>query len=170
MTTPVTAYIGLGSNLEDPAAQLRRALDALARHPALELLAVSPFYRTDPVGPPGQPDFVNAVAAVRTALPAHGLLRVLQDQERAQGRTRELRWGPRTLDLDLLLFGQTVCHDAELTLPHPGLHERAFVLYPLRDVAPHDLVVPGHGPLADLLIACNARGVNRLEQCPGAAG
>ena len=149
--SPVRAYIGLGSNLDDPVFQIRQALEALAALPDCRWVAGSPLYRTAPLGgPPGQPDYINAVAALDTVLTPDTLLAALQDLETAHGRIRAERWGPRTLDLDLLLYGQQVSADPRLTLPHPRLQERAFVLYPLYDIAP-DLTLPGGGPLSELL-------------------
>ena len=150
MTAAVTAYIGLGANLEGPAQQLRRAFDELAVLPDTHLTERSPLYKSPPLGPPDQPDYVNAVAALETHLAPHVLLAELRRIESAHGRRRDgTRWGPRSLDLDLLLYGDLVLETPELTLPHPGLPERAFVLYPLHDIAP-DLVVPGKGALREL--------------------
>ncbi len=166
---PLRAYIGIGSNLDDPPAQVRAALQALAALPESQLSACSPLYRSAPVGgPPGQPDYLNAVAALDTRLSADQLLRALQAIEAAQGRVRELRWGPRTLDLDLLLYADLVRDDAWLTLPHPRLQERAFVLYPLHDIAP-GLELPGGGMLSKLLLKCPPQGLERLDS-PAAAG
>lgn len=162
MTAAVKAYIGLGSNLDDPESQVRRACDALARLPDSRLMRVSPLYRSDPVGPPGQPDYINAVAMLETALPPESLLDALQGIEQAHGRERLEHWGPRTLDLDILLYGDQRIASDRLTVPHPYLAERPFVLYPLADIAP-DIVVPGHGPLADLLADCPPAGLERLD-------
>lgn len=155
------AYVGLGSNLDDPCAQLERALTELDTLPATHLTACSPLYRSAPVGVTEQPDFINAVAALHTTLTPHELLTALLTVEQAHGRVRALRWGPRTLDLDLLLYDDLILTDATLTLPHPRLHERAFVLYPLADLAPA-LTLPGHGPLRALLAACPPTGIERL--------
>lgn len=161
--SPVRAYIGLGSNLDDPVFQIRQALEALAALPDCRWVAGSPLYRTAPLGgPPGQPDYINAVAALDTVLTPDTLLATLQDLETAHGRIRAERWGPRTLDLDLLLYGQQVSADPRLTLPHPRLHQRAFVLYPLYDLAP-DLILPGHGPLSELLARCPFQAITRLD-------
>ena len=147
----VRAYVAIGSNLNDPVAQVRQAFRALAELPASQLIACSPLYRSAPVGgPPDQPDYVNAVAALDTALDPDELLIALQAVEIQQGRTRTVRWGPRTLDLDVLLYGSLQRDDPWLTLPHPRLQERAFVLYPLYDIAP-DLTLPGGGPLSEWL-------------------
>lgn len=159
----VRAYIGIGSNLRDPANQVRRAFQALATLPASRLTARSPWYRTAPVGGPGdQPDYLNAVAALETALTPEDLLAALQAVENAQGRVRAERWGPRTLDLDLLLYGSITRDDPQLTLPHPRLHQRAFVLYPLHDIAP-DLTIPGQGKLTALLGNCPSQGIVHLD-------
>ncbi len=147
----IDAYVGLGSNLGDPLAQLRRAVRALAALPGTRLCAVSPRYRNRPLGPADQPDYVNAVARLATDLAPRDLLAALQDIERAQGRVRDgRRWGPRTLDLDLLLYGDEVIDEPGLRVPHPGLAERDFVVLPLARVAPPGLTVPGRGRLTAL--------------------
>ena len=161
--TPVRAYVGLGSNLESPRTQVERAFAALAGLPRTRLAGRSRLYRSDPLGPPGQPDYVNAVAALDTALEPLALLDALQSIEHAHGRVRTLRWGPRTLDLDLLLYGTRISRCARLTLPHPRLHERAFVLYPLADLAP-GLVLPGLGALSELLRQCPYTGLEVLPE------
>ena len=160
---PARAYIGIGSNLDDPIRQVRRGFRALSGIFASGCAAQSPLYRTAPVGgPPAQPDYINAVAALDTGLTPHQLLLALQTLELAQGRTRSVRWEARTLDLDLLLYDQLTSDDPGLTLPHPRLHERAFVLYPLRDIAP-DLHIPGHGSLTELLAHCPPQPIARLD-------
>jgi 2-amino-4-hydroxy-6-hydroxymethyldihydropteridine diphosphokinase len=141
MRDPVLAYIGLGANLGDAAAAVRAALEALARLPDSTLEAASSLYRTAPVGA-GGPDYVNAVAALRTRLPAPALLEALQALEQRAGRERPYPNAPRTLDLDLLLYGDARIASARLTVPHPRLHERAFVLVPLAEIAPQR-VPPG---------------------------
>lgn len=150
--TPVIAYIGLGSNLGDPAANLHSAIAQLAAAPGIELRGVSRFYASKPMGPQDQPDYVNAVACVQTNLSAHELLQALFAVERAHGRIRDasLRWGPRTLDLDLLLYGAEIIDTADLHVPHPGICERSFVVLPLADLAPH-LVLPNGRTLQDCL-------------------
>lgn len=163
MSDPVAAFIGLGSNLQDPRAQLVRAFDELAAIPATRLAARSPLYRSDPMGPPDQPDYINAVARLDTRLPAETLLDALQAIEQAHQRQRTVRWGPRTLDLDLLLYGDAVIAVEHLQVPHPQMHQRAFVLYPLADIAP-TLVIPGHGPLPELLAARPPVGLERLDE------
>lgn len=155
-----TAFIGLGSNLEDPSAQLERALQALDRLPESRLTATSALYQSRPVGPP-QPDYLNAVARLDTALPPLALLDQLQAIEDAQGRERKERWGPRTLDLDLLLYDQQTLTLDRLQLPHPELARRSFVLYPLADIAP-DLTLPGGDTLKSLLKTCSHEGLQRL--------
>lgn len=153
-TAVIRAYIGLGSNLDDPQAQLRSALQALTEIPATQLAAHSSLYRSTPLGGLDQPDYLNAVAALDTQLSAQALLAELQAIEHRQGRVRSAqRWQARTLDLDLLLYGDLQLQDAALTVPHPGLSERAFVLYPLQELAP-ELVIPGLGELSSLIARC----------------
>jgi 2-amino-4-hydroxy-6-hydroxymethyldihydropteridine diphosphokinase len=144
------AYIGVGANLGDREATMRAALEALDATPDIRVVAVSTFRETDPVGYVDQPRFLNAAAAVETELDARGLLDALLAVERGLGRTREgPRFGPRTIDLDLLLFGDARLDEPGLTVPHPRLHERGFVLEPLAELDPA-LVVPGRGPLEGL--------------------
>jgi len=132
----VTAYLGVGSNLGDRRAFLKAARDALAQAPGVETLRSSPLYATAPVGgPAGQGDYLNAVFEIQTRLSPEALLALCQDLEQKAGRTREVRDGPRTLDIDLLLYGDTCRSDPRLTLPHPRLHQRLFVLAPLCDLA-----------------------------------
>jgi 2-amino-4-hydroxy-6-hydroxymethyldihydropteridine diphosphokinase len=132
-----TAYIGLGSNLGDRAAALRSALQRLDREAGIRVRAVSSFHETEPVGgPPGQPRFLNAAARLQTDLAAEALLERLLAIEADLGRVRRQRWGPRTLDLDLLLYDQQVIESQDLTVPHPRMHERRFVLAPLAEIAP----------------------------------
>ncbi|MCA9018222.1 MAG: 2-amino-4-hydroxy-6-hydroxymethyldihydropteridine diphosphokinase, partial [Planctomycetaceae bacterium] len=138
----VTAYIGLGSNLDDPMQQVLTACDELKQLSESSLLVCSSLYRSPPMGPTDQPDYINAVAAVETTLEPHKLLAQLQAIEHRHGRVRERRWGARTLDMDLLIYGDQILSDATLILPHPGLAERAFVLYPLQEIA-RSLIVPG---------------------------
>ena len=150
------AYIGIGSNLDDPVAQVRAAIDRLAHIPQTRLQQASPLYRNPPMGPADQPDYVNAVGAIDTALAPSILLSELQALEADAGRQRNgQRWGPRPLDLDILLYADLRQATPTLTIPHPGLPSRAFVLYPLADIAP-GLDVPGHGPLASLLDGVDA--------------
>jgi 2-amino-4-hydroxy-6-hydroxymethyldihydropteridine diphosphokinase len=156
-----SAWIGLGSNLDDPASQLRGAFGALERLPGTRLVRRSALYRTPPWGDTAQPDFVNAVAEIATLLPPRDLLDALLAIEADSGRVRARRWGPRVLDLDLLLYADRVIKQAGLVVPHPHLHERAFVLLPLADVAPQ-LQVPGAGRVADLLDRVDRAGCERL--------
>ena len=160
----VRAYLGLGSNLDDPLCQLRQALrelDGLAR---VRLVRVSSLYRSTPMGPAGQPDYLNAVAALDTSLDAEALLVLLQGIEEFHHRVRGERWGPRTLDLDLLLYGNAWIETEHLRVPHAGLHERNFVLYPLAEIAPPDLEVPGLGSLKELLARTPDTGLLRLDE------
>lgn len=154
--TATKAYLGIGSNLADPARQVRAACTALGQLDQTTLLRCSSLYASAPLGPADQPDFINAVAAIETRLDPETLLTRLQDLERAAGRIRTadgLRWGPRVLDLDLLLYGQLCLHTPTLTLPHPGIGRREFVLRPLLEIAP-DLTIPGQPPLPELLRQC----------------
>ena len=147
----VKAYVGLGANLGDREGNLRAALELLSSEPGIAVVAVSSLRDTDPVGIRDQPDFLNAVAALETDLGPSELLARLLAVERALGRTRDgPRFGPRTIDLDLLLYGDEEIGDRELVVPHPRLHERAFVLEPLAELEP-GLVVPGRGPVSALL-------------------
>ena len=157
-------YIGLGSNLATPIEQLRSALAALAALPQTDLIAQSSFYSSDPLGPADQPRYVNAVAALDTELSPLALLDALQTIELEQGRTRKAeRWGPRTLDLDILLFGERLLDEPRLTVPHYHMHARAFVLYPLAEIAP-DLKLPDGRALTELLGACPYVGLERLSE------
>jgi 2-amino-4-hydroxy-6-hydroxymethyldihydropteridine diphosphokinase len=153
----IPAYVALGANLGEPIETLRSAAVALGRRPGIELAAGSPIYRTRPIGPPGQPDFANAVARVRTTLGADGLLDVLLAVEAEFGRVRDVRWGPRTLDLDLIWYEGEERSDERLTLPHPRAHEREFVLRPLADLDP-GLVLRGR-PVAEWLAGLAPQGV-----------
>lgn len=168
----VTAYIGLGSNLCDPWAQVTSALEALAALPGCRLAAVSALYRTAPVGPIDQPDYVNAVAALDTALEPSALLAELQALERRHGRARDgRRWGPRTLDLDILLYADLRLDIPGLTIPHPEMANRAFVLVPLAEIAAPGLAIPGRGDLAALLANCPGKdGVRRAARPTGEPG
>ena len=164
--TVVVAYVGLGSNLAGPEAQVRQAMDDLGGLPETALTARSALYRTAPVGPVDQPDFVNAVVRLETRLAPRALLRSLQALELAHGRHRDgTRWGPRTLDLDILLYGDEQVREPGLRIPHPEMARRAFVLVPLADVAPSGLSIPACGPLSDLLEACGRDGITRISGC-----
>ena len=159
---PVRCYVGLGSNLDDPRAQVERALAALGGLPGTALVTASPRYLSTPLGPQDQPDYVNAVAALDTDLAPLALLGELQGLEQAHGRVRGRHWGERTLDLDLLLYGELQFASALLTIPHPGLSSRDFVLYPLADIAPPELPIPGLGRLDELLARCPKRHLKAL--------
>ncbi len=155
-------YIGLGSNLAEPLEQLRGALVALAQLPHTVLAQSSSFYSSDPLGPADQPRYVNAVAALDTSLEPLQLLDALQAIELNQGRERkDERWGPRTLDLDILLFGNHLLNEPRLQVPHYHMHARPFVLYPLAELAP-DLRLADGRLLSDLLQACPFEGLERL--------
>jgi 2-amino-4-hydroxy-6-hydroxymethyldihydropteridine diphosphokinase len=151
----VRAAIALGSNLEDPEAQVRRGFAEIASLAQTRVAALSPLYRTAPVGYADQPDFVNACALVQTRLAPRALLEGLLDIERRHGRQRGIPNGPRTLDLDIVLYGAEVLDEPGLAVPHPRAHERAFVLEPLLDVWP-DAVIPGKGTAAELLVRAKA--------------
>ena len=161
MNPPVTAVVALGSNLDDPEAHVRRAFADLARLPETWVAARSALYRTAPVGHAEQPSFVNACAKMETRLSARALLDHLLAIEREHGRTRTVPNGPRTLDLDIVLYGGATIEEAGLSVPHPRAHERAFVLAPLVDVWP-EAVIPGKGAARALLDKAESAGVERL--------
>jgi 2-amino-4-hydroxy-6-hydroxymethyldihydropteridine diphosphokinase len=155
-------YIGLGANLVEPLAQLQTAIAAMRALPDTELLQVSRFYNSKPMGPQDQPDYINAVALLETGLAPLQLLRALQQIELDHGRQRTgERWGPRTLDLDILLFGEEQIHHPELTVPHYAMHLREFVLYPLAELAP-DLILPNGVSLNSLLQQVPLNGLTPL--------
>jgi len=154
-------YIGLGSNLADPAEQLRSAIAALGQLPHTAVVGVSAFYQSDSLLP-GQPRYTNAVAALDSALAPLTLLDALQAIENDQGRQRLERWGPRTLDLDILMFGDRLIDEPRLKVPHYQIQERAFVLYPLAELAPQDLRLADGRSLTELLAACPFVGLERL--------
>lgn len=156
-----TAFIGLGSNLADPVAQVTHALEALDRLPRTRILKKSSLYRSAPVGYLEQPDFINAVAQLETELTPRALLDELLALERACGRTREFCNAPRTLDLDVLLYDDLVHHEHGLTIPHPQMHLRAFVLQPLLEIAP-DCVIPGVGKAAEAARLCTGQTLERI--------
>jgi 2-amino-4-hydroxy-6-hydroxymethyldihydropteridine diphosphokinase len=158
----ITAFVALGSNLEDPVAQVRAGLRALAALPRVRLIGASSFYRNPPVGYRDQPDFVNAVAGIETRLAPRALLDALLTIERSHGRVRDFPNAPRTLDLDILLYGEQMICEAGLTIPHPRMLERAFVLVPLAEIAPA-AVIPGAGPVARLATRLDATGMVRLS-------
>ena len=155
------AFIALGSNLAEPEVQVNQAFAALAQLPQSRLLAQSSLYRSAPVGYAEQADFINAVAHIETRLTAHDLLQSLLGIERTFGRVRDFRNAPRTLDLDLLLYADLMFHEPGLTLPHPRMHERAFVLLPLVEIAP-DCEIPGKGKARDWLMRVGDQTITRV--------
>lgn len=157
-----TALLALGANLGDPKAALQGAIDGLVSTPGVRVLRVSPCYRTAPVGGPDQPDFLNAVVLVDTTLDADALLREAHRIEAEWHRERIEHWGPRTLDIDIIVCEATTSDDPHLTLPHPRAHERGFVLIPWFDIDP-DAHIPGHGAVADLLADLPRDGIERTE-------
>ncbi|GFR99443.1 2-amino-4-hydroxy-6-hydroxymethyldihydropteridine pyrophosphokinase [Elysia marginata] len=156
------AYIALGSNLDNPMQQLVSALQALAKLPNCQLLKQSSFYASAPMGPQDQPDYINAVALISTTIEALALLDQLQAIELDHQRKRERRWGPRTLDLDLILFGESIIDHPRLQVPHVGLKERNFVLYPLAEIAP-DLVLPDGETLQHCVQLCPLADLSKLS-------
>lgn len=154
-------FIALGANLGDPAATVKAAILALRKMPQTEFIAASSLYRTAPVGLKHQPDFINAVVELVAVSPAPTLMQSLFAIEADFGRQRSVKNAPRTLDLDLLLYGNLLSDDPQLTLPHPRLHERAFVLAPLAEIAPW-LSIPGRGKVSDLLPRCADQGIEKL--------
>ncbi|MEE9336249.1 MAG: 2-amino-4-hydroxy-6-hydroxymethyldihydropteridine diphosphokinase [Granulosicoccaceae bacterium] len=161
--TPSTqVFIGLGSNMNEPLVQLKGALAALRSTPGLTNISCSSVYQTTPMGPADQLDYINAVVQCDTTLSASRLLDRMQLIENRAGRVKDRQWGPRSLDLDLLLYGQQVINTLRLTVPHAGIAERSFVLYPLADLAP-SLDIPGKGKLSDLLDRCPQLGISQLQ-------
>jgi 2-amino-4-hydroxy-6-hydroxymethyldihydropteridine diphosphokinase len=158
----VPAYIALGSNLRDPERQVEAGIEELAMLRDTRLAAASSLYRTAPVGYLDQPDFINAVALVETGLSPRALLDELLAIERRFARVRGVKNGPRTLDLDIVLYGDEAHKDEALTIPHPRMHERAFVLVPLAEIAP-DVIVPGMGRVRDLASRVDKAGITRIE-------
>lgn len=164
MSATVDAWVGLGANLEEPVGTVTRALEALDALPAMRVRCRSSLYRTPPMGPPGQADYVNAVAGLETTLPPEALLTALLELEARLGRRRDgERWGPRVIDLDLLCYGEHRRDSDVLRLPHPGIAERAFVLVPLAELAP-ELRIPGLGRVGQLLSAVDTRDIEVIEQ------
>jgi 2-amino-4-hydroxy-6-hydroxymethyldihydropteridine diphosphokinase len=158
----VPAYIAVGSNLDDPAAQVRRGLEALAHLPHTRRIAQSRLYRSVPLGPQDQPEFVNAAAGLLTQLGPRELLASLQQLETTLGRERPVeRWGPRRIDFDLIVYGAECINETDLVVPHPGAPVRNFVLYPLLDIAP-ELLVPGHGRVQVLAARVGSAGLAPL--------
>jgi len=159
---PRRVVLALGSNLGDRLLNLQGAVDALFDGAGLAFVAVSPVYETEPVGGPPQPEYLNAVLIAATALPARAILERARGIEQAFHRGREVRWGPRTLDIDIIACGDEVSDDPELTLPHPRAHERWFVLQPWLDADP-SARLPGRGRVADLLSSLQATGMRRCS-------
>ena len=157
-----TVFVGLGSNLDDPRAQLVAGIEELAQLPRTAVEACSSLYQSEPMGPQDQPDYVNAVVRLRTGLPPEALLDGLQAIEQRHGRQRQRHWGPRTLDLDILLYGQRQIEEAHLQIPHPGIAARNFVLYPLAEID-SQLEIPGVGKVEELLNACPRGRLVRLQ-------
>jgi 2-amino-4-hydroxy-6-hydroxymethyldihydropteridine diphosphokinase len=153
----VRAYVGLGSNLGDREQVIADAVSLLDQHPDIDVLRASALRETEPWGPVVQPLFLNGAVSVETTLTPRALLEALLDVERRLGRVRDERWGPRTIDLDLLLYGDAVVDEPGLTVPHPRLRERAFALEPLHELDPC-LVIPGEGPVSQLLDALDGEG------------
>ena len=159
----ILAYVALGCNLGDRYASLKSAVDALQAHANITEVQASSVYETDPMGPADQPDYLNAVVSLHTCLAPLELLDALQLIERRHGRTRDgERWGPRTLDLDLLLYAERVIESPRLTVPHPGIADRSFVLFPLAELD-SELVIPDKGPVARLKAQCQQFGIRRLN-------
>ena len=156
-------FIGLGSNLDEPLVQLQSAIAQLNIIESIDIIKVSDFYTSRPMGPQDQPDYINAVAEIDTILTADELLDELQKIENNQGRIRTQHWGPRTLDLDILLYGSDVIKTERLTVPHIGMSERNFVLYPLSDLVNVDFEIPTIGNIKELLATCPIDGLKRLN-------
>lgn len=157
----VQVFIALGANISQPTKQVRRAIALICLLPHTRLVQTSSFYCTAPVGYADQPDFINAVAEISTKLSATELLEALLAIESALGRERSIPNGPRTIDLDLILYGDHRINEKELIVPHPRMHERAFVLVPLTEIAP-DVIIPGHGPAKALLATVTDQSLKRL--------
>ena len=164
----IRSYIALGSNLGDPREQLTQAMGTLSVMPGSRLQACSPAYRSEAVGPGPQPQYLNAVVALDTTLTAAALLSKLQAIESSQGRRRHQRWAARTLDLDILLYADNCIDDAELTIPHPRMRERNFVLFPLYDIAP-EITLPCGTTLESLVQHCPAAGLELDGELRGPA-
>lgn len=160
----VPAFIGIGSNLDNPEGQVRMGLRSLTRLDKTRFVSGSSLYSNPPLGPIGQADYINAVAAILTRLTAHDLLSALQQIELEQGRERQgnMRWGPRTLDLDILTYGLREIDEPGLKIPHPGISQRNFVLFPLLEIAPQ-LFIPGLGPIRRLADNSDSSTLKRIE-------
>ncbi len=158
----VRVYIGLGSNMREPLEQLKSAVNALRNIPGITDVICSALYQTEPLGPADQPDYINAAVQFDTVMTPSNLLDTLQLLENRAGRIRDRRWGPRSLDLDILLYGQETINTLRLTVPHPGIASRAFVLHPLADLDP-TLHIPGKGSIEQLLNRCPRMTITRLQ-------
>lgn len=157
-------YLSVGGNLQDPVVQVKKALDHIRDSKNIELMQYSSFYKSEPLGGLEQPHYVNAVAKVKTSLSADALLKALQDIENTQGRIRTSeRWGPRIIDLDILLYGNEIIQTEALTIPHYGMKEREFVLYPLVEITP-DLILPTGESLKELIKNCPKDNLSRIEE------
>jgi len=157
-------FIGLGSNLDTPLSQLKKAIERLKQLKALNFISASYFYCSSPMGPKDQPDYINAVVEVSTTLSAEQLLDELQKIEYKQGRIRKQHWGARTLDLDILLYGNEVINSERLIVPHSGISQRNFVLYPLQDLVESNFKIPLLGEISELVAACPMDGIKRLSE------
>jgi 2-amino-4-hydroxy-6-hydroxymethyldihydropteridine diphosphokinase len=155
-------FIGLGSNLEKPLEQIKTAIKDMKNMADTELVACSSLYKSPPMGPQDQPDYINAVIELDTILTPHKLLDELQKIEQQHGRVRNRHWGERTLDLDVLVYGEQILNDDRLAVPHPGIAERAFVVYPLAELD-RDLVIPGLGKVGQLVKTCPRDGLQQVE-------
>ena len=154
-------FIGIGSNIADPESQVHSAQQALKTLPMTRFIGCSSMYKSPPMGPQDQPDYINAVTELETLLTPHDILDCLQKIEEQQGRVRGRHWGERTIDLDLLLYGDELIADARLKVPHLGIAQRAFVLYPLAEIDA-DIMIPGIGLITNLLVECPLDGLERL--------
>ena len=162
LVTEEIVYIGIGSNLADPLEQVKQAIKHLQGLKQSSFLNSSSLYVSQPMGPEDQPDYINAAVSLSTRLPPLALLDQLQGIEANHGRVRNgQRWGPRTLDLDVLIYGENIINSERLVIPHPGLHERAFVLYPLHEINP-ELIIPGRASLAELIEHCPLGGLEKI--------
>ncbi len=162
-TDKVLAYIGIGCNLGECAASIASAIDTLSLHPRCADVRAASLYESDPMGPPDQPKYLNTVVSLETSLTAQELLALTQSIESDHGRVRTgERWGPRTLDLDILLFGNEVMNTDTLTIPHPGIAMRSFVLLPLAELQPN-LTITNLGPIDQLLKSCEQFGIRKLQ-------
>ena len=164
MKKMINVFVGLGSNLDEPLLQLKTAINNLKKINKTELLDVSHYYLSEPMGPQDQPDYINAVAKLSTNLSAEQMLDELQSIENNQGRNRTKRWGARTLDLDILLYGNEVINSERLIVPHYGMKDRNFVLYPLKDLVEDNFEIPGLGYINELLATNSMTGLSRLDK------